>query len=385
MPDQIHEISCDIRELDTTWFLEHYWQKQVLVIRQAFNNFSSPLTAEELAGLACEEDVNSRIVIEKDGEHPWQPVYGPMDESVFATLPPTHWTLLVNDVEKHIPELAWIVDRFRFIPEWRIDDLMISYAPEGGSVGPHMDLYDVFILQAQGHRRWQINTQPVAEDNQVEDTPLRIQKDFRPEQSWLLGPGDIIYIPPEVSHFGVATDDCMSYSIGFRANDHADLLNDFIGYITRDLPPTLVYRDSDLTTQTHPNEITDDAIRRVTEIFRTYLKPDHPLLKQWFGRYISDTKADIFREPEIHIEQLSELPDIIYRHPASRFAFTRDAGRSTLFVDGQDYQTSLNFAEILCCERKVAVEILLNTASAHEKALLMNFFNNGKLISSLQD
>ena len=141
-------ISTSIENLNAEHFLEEYWQKKPLVIKQAFPNFETPISPDELAGLACEEEVNSRIVIEKDGEHPWQALYGPMNEDIFSQLPETHWTLLVNDAEKHCPELAEISDRFRFIPEWRFDDLMISYAPEGGSVGPHMDLYDVFILQA---------------------------------------------------------------------------------------------------------------------------------------------------------------------------------------------------------------------------------------------
>ncbi len=141
-------------ELSPQRFLADYWQQQPLVVRQAFPGFRTPISAEELAGLSCEDDVNSRIVIEKGGEHPWQTFYGPMDEAVFRKLPDTHWSLLVNDVEKHLPEMAWVLDCFRFIPEWCIDDLMISYAPEGGSVGPHLDRYDVFILQAQGHRHW---------------------------------------------------------------------------------------------------------------------------------------------------------------------------------------------------------------------------------------
>ena len=169
-------------ELSPQDFLKNIWQQRPLVVRQAFPDFTSPVSADELAGLSCEADVNSRIVIEKGGKHPWQALYGPMDEAIFQSLPETHWTLLVNDVEKYLPELAWIVDRFRFIPEWCIDDLMISYAPEGGSVGPHLDQYDVFILQAQGHRRWQIHSREVAPDNRVAGTEMDIQRDFEPEQ-----------------------------------------------------------------------------------------------------------------------------------------------------------------------------------------------------------
>lgn len=367
-------------------FLNDYWQKKALVIRQSFPNFESPISPDELAGLACEEEVNSRIVIEKDGDHPWQPIYGPMDEDVFARMPETHWTLLVSDVEKHVPQLAWIVDAFRFIPEWRLDDLMISYAPEGGSVGPHMDLYDVFILQAKGHRRWQINSQPVAKDNQVKGTPLRIQKDFVAEEEWLLSPGDIIYIPPGVSHYGVATDDCMSFSIGFRATSHNDLVNDFIGYITQNLDTSLVYRDADLALQQHANEITHDAIQRVSTIFKSYLDPQHPQLKRWFGRFMSDTKTDISQDDIETVDSLADLESMIAeyngtlcRNPASRFAFSRNNNQAMLFVDGEDFDVSTNFAEALCDQRLINIETLKHVMSEQEQDLLLTLYNQGSL------
>jgi len=379
----MNEIICPIEHLKAEEFLEEYWQKKPLVIRQAFPEFKSPISAEELAGLACEEEVNSRIVIEKGGEHPWQPIYGPMDDDVFAGLPETHWTLLVNDVEKHLPELAWIVDCFRFIPEWRIDDLMISYAPLGGSVGPHMDLYDVFILQADGHRRWQLNSQPVASDNQVAGTPLRIQKDFIAEHEYLLAPGDLIYIPPGVSHYGVATDDCMSYSIGFRATSHADLVNDFVGYITQDLDSQLVYRDSDLVSQQHSNEITADAVERVRKIFEHYLKADHPQLTRWLGRFMSDPKTDVSRELDHEIDDIAQLPPTLFRHPASRFAFSDFDNQCLLFVDGEDYGTSRAFAERLCDDRQLSLSALLEVSSDADKELLLMLYNSSKLVVSL--
>jgi len=365
-------------------FLKQYWQKKPLVIKQAFANFKSPVTPDELAGLACEEDVNSRIVIEKDGDHPWQAIFGPMDEEIFSRLPETHWTLLVNDAEKHLPELAWICDQFRFIPEWRFDDLMISYAPEGGSVGPHMDLYDVFILQAKGHRRWMINTLPVSEDNQVEGTNLRVQKEFKIEQEWLLEPGDMIYIPPGVSHHGVATDDCMSFSIGFRANSHADMVNDFIACITQNLPVEDTYQDSGLKTQTHSNEITQDAIERVIEIFKHYLKPEHPELIKWFGRYSSDTKTDIAGEPEQTVNTINELENLLsnkklLRHPASRFAFSRLDDRALLFIDGIDYSTSIEFAESLCSNRELNLHALLDLSDQVENDLIIHLYNQGQV------
>lgn len=381
----MHSNPNPLGDLSPEEFLKDYWQKKPLVIRQAFPDFESPMSAEELAGLACEEDVNSRIVMEHGEDHPWQAIYGPMDDKVFARMPDSHWTLLVNDVEKHLPELAWIVDTFRFIPEWYLDDLMISYAPEGGSVGPHMDLYDVFILQAQGHRRWQISTQPVSENNQVAGTNLRIQKDFVVEQEWLMEAGDIIYIPPGVSHYGVATDDCLSFSIGFKASSHADLVNDYIGYITRELSPRLTFQYDNLNLQQNSAEITDTALDNVREIFSHYLKPDYPELKRWFGRYSSDNRTDLLQpygDAIDNIEQLKEYVDAgeqLSRHPASRFAFTQNNFTAILFIDGEDYDVSLEFASHLCQKRTVELENLIALSNNDEQQLIIDLYNQGKL------
>jgi len=370
-------------KLSAADFLKNYWQKKTLVIKQGFANFQSPINADDLAGLACEEDVSSRIVIEKDGEHPWQAINGPMDEAIFSQLPDTHWTLLVNDVEKHIPELAWIVDAFRFIPEWRIDDLMISYAPEGGSVGPHLDQYDVFILQAQGHRRWQISTADVTEKNQVKETNLRIQKDFTAEKEWFLSPGDIIYIPPGVSHYGVATDDCLSFSIGFRASTYNEMLNDFMEHITQSLPSSFTYKDPELLLQKHPNEINENIIQHIRKNFTDFLNPNHADLARWFGRFTSDTKTD-FSEYKIdtinNIESFFNKNIKLMRNPASRFAFYKQEYDALLFIDGEDYEVSQDFAEKLCEKRNIDLKTLINIASYSEKTLLLQFYNAQQLI-----
>ena len=377
--------STPLGQITVEDFLKNYWQKKTLVIKQGFKNFQSPIDANDLAGLSCEENVNSRIVIEKAGEHPWQAIYGPMDESIFASMPKTHWTLLVNDVEKHIPELAWIVDSFRFIPEWRVDDLMISYAPEGGSVGPHFDQYDVFILQAQGHRRWQISTREVAEDNQVADTNLRIQKDFTAEEEWLLEPGDIIYIPPGVSHYGVATDDCLSFSIGFRASTYSEMLNDFMEYITHKLPINFTYQDPELSPQQHSNEISENILQHIRQVFSEFLNPNHPEIPRWFGRFNSDTKADI---PELDIEPLTNIETLknqhskLMRSPASRFAFYRQENSCLLFIDGEDYNVSQTFAEVLCQNRQLDLDKLLSIASDDEQSLLIQLYNHSQLIDN---
>lgn len=364
-------------------FLQDYWQQKPLLIRQAFPDIQTPISADELAGLACEEGVDAKLVIEKDGAHPWQVIYGPLDEQAFPNLPETHWTLLVNDVEKHLPECAWILDAFRFIPEWRIDDLMISFAPEGGSVGPHLDQYDVFILQVQGHRRWQVHQQTVAEDNQIAGIDLRIQKDFVAEDEWLLAPGDMIYIPPGTSHYGVATDDCLSFSIGFRANTYEDMLNDFMGFITHGLPSDLTYKDPELSLQNHANEISANTIEQLRERFRQYLDPQHPAMEKWFGRFVSDARADlVIANDEVFatLDDLIKQHPYVWRNPASRFAFIEQTEQVLLFVDGEDFTVSRYFAEYLCAQRKVDLSGLSDDLSATERTLLLAMFTRGQLL-----
>lgn len=378
MKERIHPLG----DLSPQRFLADYWQQQPLVVRQAFPGFQTPVSADELAGLACEAEVNSRIVIEKGGSQPWQTLYGPMDEEVFRQLPATHWTLLVNDVEKHLPQLAWIPDCFRFIPEWCIDDLMISYAPEGGSVGPHLDRYDVFILQGQGHRHWQIHSHEVDPDNRVAGTDMDIQKDFRAEQDWLLAPGDLIYIPPGVSHYGVATDDCMSFSIGFRAPSHADMLQDFAGFISQGKPAAINFSDPSPVVQSHANEITAQTLDAVRELLARYLQTDQPGLSRWFGRFISEVKTDfvpVAEQPVDNFAMLAAADRQLQRHPASHFAFCRQGDRAALFVDGDDYDVSIRFAEQLCAQRQLDVLQLAESISADEQQLLLQWYNAGKL------
>jgi 50S ribosomal protein L16 3-hydroxylase len=378
------EIINPLGNISPETFMQEYWQKKPLLIRQAFADFKSPITADELAGLACEEEVNSRIVMEKDGDYPWFPMFGPMSDVIYASMPETHWSLIVNDLEKYMPELSWIIDSFRFIPEWRLDDLMISYAVDKGSVGPHIDLYDVFILQGQGQRRWQINHQPVTEDNQVKETPLRIQKHFEAEEEWIMEPGDMLYLPPGVSHYGVSLGESLSYSIGFRATSHADIVNEFIGYITQNLSPQLTYQDPDQTIQEHPNEIKQDALKRVSEIFKEYLRPDHPELQRWFGCFVSDTKADVDTVPEKEIKSFEELKElssagVLRRHSASRYAFAENTDNTLLFVDGEDYEVSPEFAKVLCKQRQIDLNEIMAVANKDELSLMVAFYNQGKM------
>ena len=367
-------------------FLEDYWQKKPYLIRNAVPHFQSPLSADELAGLACEEGVSSRLIIEKDGATPWQVIYGPLEETIFSTLPASHWTLLVSDVEKLLPELAGIIDKFRFIPDWRIDDLMISYAPNGGSVGPHVDEYDVFLLQAEGHRRWQINTEQVSDDNFVPGLELRIMKQFNVEHEWVLAPGDLLYLPPGIAHYGMALDDCMTYSIGFRAPSYADMMVSFVEHLSESIPKKLRYGDPNLSEQENPGEITPGAINQVKEALDNILRSGSNEFIQWFGCYITESKVDVALIPEDGIDNVDVwLQDFrknrqFTRHPASRFAYITVGDHAQFFVDGESYKVQNLFAQRLCRERCVHYEEnLVNSLTQMEKVLLLNLHNQGKI------
>lgn len=274
-------------------FLRDYWQQRPLLVRQAIPGFASPLSPDELAGLACEEGVSARIIREHGETGPWQVSYGPFAESVFATLPETHWTLLVSDVEKHVPALLNVIEPFRFLPDWRIDDLMISYAPEGGSVGPHIDDYDVFLLQAHGHRRWQIGGAPLQEERYLPDLELRILERFDAAEDWVLAPGDMLYLPPHCAHNGIAEDECMTYSIGFRTPSYQELAEQFLVYMQDRVCVDGMYADPDLKAQKHPSEISAAMLDQVGQAIERiqWRKRD---IAAFLGSYLSEPKPHIF-------------------------------------------------------------------------------------------
>jgi len=344
--------------LSAAEFLRDYWQKRPLLVRQAIPGFESPLSPDELAGLACEEGISSRIIREHGECGPWQVNYGPLEESVFATLPETHWTLLVSDVEKHVPELLNIVEHFRFIPDWRIDDLMISYAPEGGSVGPHIDDYDVFLLQAHGHRHWMIGDAPTTEERYVPGLELRILEHFESAQNWVLEPGDMLYLPPRYAHHGVATDHCLTYSIGFRAPAQRELVTGFAEFLASRLPARTRYGDAGMEPVQKKGEIDAAALSRVRTMLSPVLQVEPNALAVWFGQYVTELKnpdlAALLYEPPaednagLRARLAAGVP--LERAAVSRFAFIPEDERLLFFWDGQ--------CRILPIEARVRVETL---------------------------
>ncbi|TNE77925.1 MAG: cupin domain-containing protein [Gammaproteobacteria bacterium] len=278
-------------------FLADFWQQKPLLIRDALPGYESPVSPDEMAGLALEDDVESRIVIEA-GKTPWELRCGPFDETTFQQLPATHWTLLVQALDLWVPEVAELLDYFRFLPPWRLDDIMASYAPAGGSVGPHFDYYDVFLLQVQGQRRWQVGPLCDQDTPRLEGTPLRILGEFEAVDEWVLNPGDMLYLPPRIAHWGIAENDCLTYSVGFRAPTLADMLGDLATELMAQGSASY-YRDPPLSPQMAREDIDPQFIKQVQNMLRQ-LSDDQTLLADWFARYMTAPKY-----PDL-VEELGE-------------------------------------------------------------------------------
>ena len=371
-------------------FLRDYWQKKPLLFRQAFPDINSPISAEELAGLACVDGINSRLIFESPEYSPegraWSVRHGPFDEDDFAHLPENGWSLLVSDVEKHVPDARELINAFRFIPDWRIDDLMISYAPPGASVGAHVDAYDVFLLQLQGTRHWMISES--FDSAELPDTDMRILKQFSAEQSWDLQAGDMLYLPPNVAHHGIAKNDCMTASIGFRAPELRGLLSDFGEYLARRLPEDARYSDPDLALQTHPAEITTQTVHKLKKIIEDCISTDDKTILRWLGEYASDNRiSSQLYENDQTFSDFSELKKMIRQdtqiehNPMSRFLFSRNNDHALLFVDGHSFQCSIDFAEKLCADSLIDNDTLLTSIrDARDENVLLELCKKQSLL-----
>jgi 50S ribosomal protein L16 3-hydroxylase len=343
-------------------FLDTYWQKKPLVVRDALPDFESPLSPNELAGLACEEGVESRLILEEGGDEPWQLKHGPFEQDDFLNLPETHWTVLVQEVDRLIPEVGALLDRFRFLPDWRIDDVMVSYAPTHGTVGPHIDNYDVFLIQGLGHRRWKIGTEPVEDEEIVPDLDVRILADFEADEEFVLGPGDLLYLPPRVAHYGIAEDDeCMTYSVGFRAPSHRDLVGGFLQHAIEEIDPDARYSDPDLSPAEHAGAIREDARAKVRRLLRG-LVDDDAAIDRWLGQYLTRPTGGRQAMPPETPVSASALTDALQqgtdlrRGPVSNLAFIEhDDGTATLFVNGKTktLDAALAYAAPLITGREV--------------------------------
>ena len=344
------------RDFDTDLFLRDYWQKQPLLIRNPWGDWRNPLDPDDLAGLACEDDVESRLIMQ--ARKALKVEHGPLPEARFTKLGKVPWTLLVQAVDHHVPAVAALIEPFRFVPNWRIDDVMVSYAVDGGGVGAHFDQYDVFLIQGLGQRRWQVGGPCDADTELLPHDDLRLLADFEPVEEWVLDPGDMLYVPPRVAHNGVAVgDDCMTYSIGFRAPSRSELIAHYCDHLLAELADDDRYADPDLRVQLNPGEIAPEAMEKLHAMVVEKLA-DKAAFARWFATYTTTPKyPDAGWLPGGAIGPEASAAVLtggatLRRNPASRFSFVRNGGDAlTLFVDGEAFEctgTTAALAERLC-------------------------------------
>ncbi|WP_417662161.1 JmjC domain-containing protein [Pseudomonas sp.] len=330
-------------------FLRDYWQKKPLLVRQAIPDFESPISPDELAGLALEEEVESRLVIEH-GERPWELRRGPFAEDAFSQLPEKDWTLLVQAVDQFVPDVADLMEAFKFLPKWRIDDVMVSFAAPGGGVGPHFDNYDVFLLQGYGKRRWQVGQMCDSSSPLLEHSDLKILAEFAHTEEWVLEPGDMLYLPPLLAHCGTAEDDCMTYSVGFRAPSAAEVLTHFTDFLSQFLPDEERYSDADAQPTSDPHQIQHDSLDRLKALLNQHMG-DERLLMTWFGQFMTEPRypelvSGIEIDEEQFLDQI-EAGAIIVRNPSARMAWSEVGDGLVLFASGHSRMLPASLREML--------------------------------------
>lgn len=311
-------------------FLHRHWQRRPLLIRQAIAEFRGLLSWPELIALATRDDVESRLVVRERGR--WSLAHGPFRRRDFRALPERNWTLLVQGVNLHVAAADALLRRFSFIPYARLDDLMVSYAAPGGGVGPHFDSYDVFLLQGEGRRRWQISRQ--RDLSLKPDLPLKILARFRPEHESVLDAGDMLYLPPGIAHDGVAIDACSTYSIGFRAPSAQELATAFLNWLSDRIALDGRYRDPVLAPARAPARIGRDlhayAVSALSE-----LAWDDRAVARFLGAHLTEPKPSVAFVPPRRALGLREFIAHATRRGVrldSRTQLLYDAGN--LFING---------------------------------------------------
>ena len=377
-------MSVPLGNISPEQFLQEFWQKKPCLIRQAIADFKPLLDGDDLAGLACEEMAESRLVKGSVEAADWTVAYGPFSDADFSALPDKDWTLLVQDVEKHYAPLQALMQQFSFIPNWRLDDLMISYAATGGSVGPHTDQYDVFLLQAEGTRRWQIAQS--FEPELLEGCPLNVLQQFTSEQEWVLEPGDMLYLPPNVAHLGIALEPGMTWSIGSRAPSGADLLQGLGEWLAFSADEGGRYSDPDLKPTRRAGEIDQQALHGLRQLMQARIE-DNEGLDDYLAAFMSRFRLahdpvppPDLTNPESLLKALQN-GSRLFRNPWTRLTWIENLKGARLFAAGHPYDCSIWLAESLCeWERPRISADMLDRASLDT---LTRLINNGHFLLTI--
>jgi 50S ribosomal protein L16 3-hydroxylase len=278
--------------LSPSQFMRRHWQKKPLLVRQAVPGFESPLKLADLKALAAKTDVESRLIVKGEGD--WRLRHGPLGARAYPAHSKPDWTFLVQGVNLHDDRVSEFMRRFRFVPDARLDDLMISWASDGGGVGPHFDSYDVFLFQAQGRRRWRIGR---TDDLTLQPgLPLKILRHFQPEDEFVLEPGDMLYLPPRYAHDGIAQGPCMTWSIGFRSASRQEWAREILYRLTEHLPDNPgLYADARQDSPRHAAQIPEAMHQHLQTVLKQAMVNPLPA-QQALGEWLTEPKAQVWFE-----------------------------------------------------------------------------------------
>jgi 50S ribosomal protein L16 3-hydroxylase len=367
----IHKPLALLGGLTPAKFMQRHWQKKPLLVRQALRGFVPPLTRAQLFDLAQSDNVESRMVVQGVSPKGWQMKRGPFARRGLPALGRPGWTLLVQGVDLHDDAVHQLMQQFRFVPDARLDDLMISYATDQGGVGPHFDSYDVFLLQAQGRRRWRIGRQK--ELTLQENVPLKILAHFEPEQEFVLEPGDMLYLPPRYAHDGIAEGECQTYSIGFRSPARGELARELIQRLAEDAEDAAgaaLYRDPRQDAVPSPGAIPEAMAGFAREAVEAALKDPHAMSRV-LGEYLTEPKASVWFDG-------SDAPRTLRGVVLDRRTRMMHDARH-IFINGESYRAAGRDAALM---RKLADERALSdaqvaAASADARELLRDWCGSG--------
>lgn len=338
-----------INSLTQEQFLAEYWQKKPLLIKQGFKDFADPIEPEELAGLAMEESIESRIVTNHSDA--WQAYHGPFED--FSLLTEKHSTLLVQAVDHWHSDAAQLLEPFRFIPNWRIDDLMISYSTPGGGVGPHLDQYDVFIIQGEGKRHWRVGLPDANLKQFAQNKSLLQVEQFPAVIDCVLEPGDILYIPPGCPHEGYAVENALNYSVGFRAPNQRDLLSQFADHLIDTELGNQRYGDAELKLRSSKGELNQTEAEKVKQLMIAAINDD-AVFKTWLGNSMSQPKHDMDLAPLEEPYTLDDINDLLNdedvvfeRLGGTRAIYQVIDDKILLSINGVNYMHDLTDLELI--------------------------------------
>ena len=339
-----------------------WWHKKPLLIRNAIPGFKPLIPKAQLFTLTKQDEVESRIVSQRG--RVWRLDHGPLEARDLRRASGEKWTLLVQGVNLHLPAADALLRRFCFVPYARIDDLMISYAVDGGGVGPHFDSYDVFLLQAQGTRRWRISQQ--ADRTLVAGAPLKILKHFKPTAEYLLEPGDMLYLPPGCAHDGVAIGECMTYSIGFRAPSAQELATGLLEHAAENIERQGFYADPGLQPASSPALLTDAYVNQAARLIGN-VRPTRAMLENFLGCKLTEPKSSVFFDPPQHRLNTARFSRAAFRHGITLDRRTQMLYRGkALFINGETAEVAASPAlQLLANARLIAPGARLSAADAN--------------------